>query len=445
MKARAELPTIAVDDLRVGLYIHLDLGWMSHPFALSHFKLSSPEDLVKVRALGLQRLRWNPALSDPLPEPPPNSRVTTRRRAAQAAGKSAVAERALDPAAAAAARARQAAEQAAEQAALRQCEQGLAAATQALSQVHAGVLQRPEQARAAVLALNQGLLDQVTGSQELCLRLLGESSGDRAVAHAMNVTVLALLLARRLGWGERELADLGIGALLHDIGKLELPERLRQRDEQFSTAEARFYEEHVVRGVAQVKRLGLSPGALLVVGLHHEMADRSGFPLKLAGDQIAGAARVVALVNWYDRLCNPSRPHLALTPHEAVSLIFAQLRPKFDPAILDAFMQMMGVYPLGTVVQLNDDRFAIVVAVNSTRPLKPKVQVYQPGAAEGVTVTVDLQSDAGLGIRRSLKPQLLHRAALEALAPRARPCYFFEPLPATAAVLESPARQEALA
>ncbi len=439
MKSRAELPTIGIDELRVGHYIHLDLGWMSHPFALGHFKVSGAEDLAKVRALGLKRLRWDPALSELLPEPDPSAGAV----AAAGAGAEPTAPQAPvqeDPLLAEA-RARQEAEQAA----LLRCEQQLAQATQALQEVHAGVLQRPEQARAEVFSLNQALLDQLGGAQDICLRLLGEASGDRSVAHAMNVTVLALLLARRLGWNERAMADLGVGALMHDIGKLEIPERLRQRDEQFNAAEARHYEEHVVRGVAQAKRLGLSPTALMVIGQHHEMADGSGFPLKLAGDRMSAAARIVALVNRYERLCNPSRPHLALTPHEAVALLFAQLRAKFDPVILEAFLGMMGVYPPGTVVQLSDERLGIVVGINSMRPLKPRVQVYQPGAPGGDTLTLDLEREPGLGIRRSLKPQLLSRDARQALAPRARPSYFFEPIPLSAGMASPQTAQEAIA
>jgi putative nucleotidyltransferase with HDIG domain len=440
MKHRAELPTIGIDELRVGHYIHLDLGWMSHPFALGHFKVSSADELAKVRALGLKRLRWDPALSEPEPPVAPGTSPAAGAGTAADGADLRVDEPPRDPQWAEA-RARHEAEQAA----LLRCEQQLAQATQALQAVHHGVLHQPEQARAEVFALNQTLLDQLGGSQDICLRLLGEASGDRSIAHAMNVTVLALLLARRLGWNERAMADLGVGALMHDIGKLEIPERLRQRDEQFNAAEARHYEEHVVRGVAQARRLGLSPAALMVIGQHHEMADGSGFPLKLAGERMSAAARVVALANRYERLCNPSRPHLALTPHEAVALLYAQLRAKFDPVVLEAFLGMMGVYPPGTVVQLNDERLGIVVGINSMRPLKPRVQVYQPGAPGGDTVTLDLEREPGIGIRRSLKPQLLNRDARQALAPRARPSYFFEPIPLTAVMQPPLPAQEALA
>jgi HD-GYP domain-containing protein (c-di-GMP phosphodiesterase class II) len=220
---------------------------------------------------------------------------------------------------------------------------------------------------------------------------------------------------------------MGVGALLHDVGKLELPERVRHADPQASAAEANLYREHVARGVAQGKRMGLSPGALLVIGQHHEMADGSGFPLRLGVDKMTAAARIVALVNRYDNLCDPAQAAHALTPHEALSLIFAQTKSKFDASMLNAFIRMMGVYPPGSVVQLTDDRFALVTNVNSTRPLKPRVMIYEPDVPSDEALQINLEQVSDLGIRRSLRPQHLPAAALQYLSPQQRVIYFFEP------------------
>lgn len=500
MKHRAGTALIAVDALRVGMYIHLDGGWMSHPFALNHFRLTSAEQIATIRGLGLKELRWSPALSE-LPEDAPAAalpRVTAGSAAAapesasattppgspesaasappEAAAPAPAGEGEVAPAeqvpaavesaasatatlsvpvaapapAAAPVRAMglaavPAADSAAtveaeeaerrrawrdERAALVACEQQFQQAATELRRLHDQVLKSPEQARDAAVALTGALADRMAAQGELCIRLLGESTGDRAVAHALNVTLLSMLMGRALGWSGKEMSDLGVGALLHDVGKLELPERLRQREEHFTASEARYYEEHVARGVAQARRMGLSAGALLVIGQHHEMADRSGFPLRIGSERMTAAARVVALVNRYDRLCNPGRAHLALTPHEAVSLLFAQYQPKFDTTVLGAFVKMMGVYPPGSVVQLTDDRLAIVVSVNSSRPLKPRVHVWQPqaGPGEEALLPLNLETVPALGIRRSLKPQALPREAVAALAPRTRVAYFFEPV-----------------
>jgi hypothetical protein len=220
--------------------------------------------------------------------------------------------------------------------------------------------------------------------------------------------------------------DLGVGAMLHDIGKLDLPDRVRHREDHFSGSELRFYEEHVAHGVSHARKMGLSAGATLVIAQHHEHADGSGFPLRLNTDRMTAAARIVSLVNRYDNLCNPHVAAKALTPHESLSLLFAQGKTKFDTAILGAFIRMMGVYPAGSTVQLTDDRYALVVGVNSTRPLKPRVMVHEPKVPRDEALIVDLETSQGLGIRRSIKPAQLPVNSLEYLAPRPRVAYFFE-------------------
>ncbi len=181
--------------------------------------------------------------------------------------------------------------------------------------------------------------------------------------------------------------------------------------------------------------MNLSPAALAVLAQHHEMADGSGFPNRLNTERMSALARIVALVNRYDNLCNPAVPSHALTPHEALSLIFAQAKSKFDTTMLNAFIRMMGVYPPGSMVQLTDDRYATVISVNSSRPLKPRVLVCEPSVPVEEALLLNLEETADLGIRRSLKPSQLPVAVQNYLSPRQRVVYFFEPavMPAFAA------------
>ena len=102
--------------------------------------------------------------------------------------------------------------------------------------------------------------------------------------------------------------------------------------------------------------MGLSAGATAVIAQHHEHADGTGFPLKLNTDRMSLGARIVSLVDRYDNLCNPYFLAKAITPHEALSLLFAQGKTKYDTTILSGFIKMMGVYPPGSTVQLTDDR-----------------------------------------------------------------------------------------
>lgn len=418
--------TIAVGDLRVGMYIHLEGGWLSHPFPLSAFRITSPEEISTIRGLGLERVRWDPRKSETHDGAPAGQLPAPASGAARAAG--AAAE---DPAAA-----RQRAWLAAQRSAAQRCEQQYGEASKVLREVSETVHAQPLEAGRTTAALTQAMLDKMLSADEVAVRLVSGGGADRSAAHGLNVAVIALLIARTLGLGAGEMLDVGVGALLHDIGKIDLPTRLRHAEEGFTAAETSGYRDHVAKGVLLAQRMSLSSGALAVVAQHHENADGSGFPLCLPADRLSLGARIVAIVNRYDNLCNPATRAITLTPHEAVATMFAQGRSRFDPPVLNAFIRMMGVYPAGSLVQLTDDRYAMVVGVNSTRPLKPRVLVHgQPGDRTGprtpvstVTQLLDLETQPDLGIRRSLAAAKLPPAVLSALDPRPRVAYYFEPL-----------------
>ncbi len=429
--------TIAVDDLRVGMFIHLDLGWWAHPFALSSFRLTTLEQIATIKGLGVKQVRWTPEKSD-APTVDPAAPAPDADADAASEAEAAVENTATPPPAAAGAETtaqrelRVRREQlAAQREANRVCARQYTEAAKSWQAAADLVPSRPEAARETAEGLTRALLTKMMVDGELCIRVLAEVSADRATTHALNVAVISLLMGRVFGFSEGEMLDVGVGALLHDVGKLELPERVRFPDPNAAMADQALYREHVAHGVAQGKRMGLSAGAMLVIAQHHEMADGSGFPQKLNVDRMTAAARIVALVNRYDNLCDPAVPAHALTPHEALSLIFAQTRAKFDASMLNAFIRMMGVYPPGSVVQLTDDRLALVTNVNSTRPLKPRVLMFDASVPVEEALHINLEHHADLGIRRSLRPQQLSNEALQYLSPRQRVVYFFEPAQAS--------------
>ena len=448
MKKARPSDQIDVQALRVGMFVHLDVGWMSHPFPLSSFRITTQAQLATIRSLGLRKVRWSPQQSDLSHDEAVRGLNTLPGPIGAIAGDAAndsglddvdaidtvpyalpAEDNVIDAAAHAAQRAH--AERARKLARQREAEERCARqygeAARACRQTMELVFGKPQEARAQAEALSRSLVDKMVGEQDLCIRMLTEGAGDKASMHAMNVGIISLLMGRCFGFDEAEMQDLGVGAMLHDIGKLELPARLRHREDNFSPNEARFYEEHVEMGLVQARRMGLSAGAMAVIGQHHEHADGSGFPAKLNSDRMTMAARIVSLVNRYDNLCNPHLLAKALTPHESLSLLFAQGRAKFDTSILGAFIKMMGVYPPGSMVQLTDDRYALVVAVNSARPLKPSVLVHDPAVPRADALILDLENAVGIGIRRSVRAAQLPPTALDYLAPAPRVTYFFEP------------------
>jgi len=418
--------TIAVDQLQVGMFIHMDGGWLSHPFPLSSFSITSPAQIDVIRGLGLTQVRWSPEKS----HLPGAQGAQGAEGAEPAAGSAAVDARAGQPSvdAAQAAARRHGELLAAQRETQQQCERQFGEAALAWHEAWAAATACPAESRAKTVSLAQAMLDKMVTGDDIGIRLVAGAAGDRPAAHALNVSVISLLLARSLGLAAEELLDLGVGALMHDLGKIELPERVRHVESGAGVAELNAYRDHVAKGVALGKKIGLTAGALAVIAQHHEHADASGFPQRLAGERITLAGRVLVLVNRYDNLCNPSTRVPPLTPHEAVAMLFAQGRARYDTAVLNAFIRMMGVYPAGSLVQLTDDRYAIVMAVNSTRPLKPRVLVHEPGVPRAEALLLDLEQASDVGIRRSLTAGKLPVTTLEYLDPRPRVHYYFEPL-----------------
>lgn len=448
---------IDVADLRPGVYIYLDVGWMGHPFALNSFRINSPEQIETIRGLGIERIRYSieqtisveefehtvaATATASSHEPSAKQKVGAGGTASVADSKPPVEEMAgsaveAELAASDAAKAVEAALQlerqqrreqiAAQRADLQRCENHFNEASRSYKLIADAMHAQPREAMTRSVAVVDGMIGQMGGeSEETYVRLLSEKAGEKTSLHSINVSIISLLVGKSMAFGSEQLHELGIGALLHDLGKMDLPDRLRWSDGELSGAERAMYREHVAKGTALARRMGLSATAQLIVAQHHEHADATGYPMKLKGEQIAQPARIVSLVNQYDNLCNPGNPALAVTPHEALSLIYAQRKASFDPKVLAAFIHLLGVYPPGSVVELSDGRFAMVVSVNSSRPLRPRVIIHDRGICAEEALVVDLEHMPELGIRRSLKPLQLPKASFDYLSPRKRLCYFFE-------------------
>jgi putative nucleotidyltransferase with HDIG domain len=395
---------INVDELRVGMYVYLDLGWIGHPFALNNFRIISTSQIDILRGLGVQRVRWSPERSELTPPvPPPEAAPSV---IGQSTGRR---QRLLE-----------------QRASLASCEREFSHATHRFRDLLKRVRTEPEIAREQAEMMVDGLVNSLFEQGESFIRLLSEKAGEHTALHTINVTVITLLLGKRLGLDAAALRPLGLGALLHDIGKTALPERLRWRDDGLNLAERRLFQEHVAYGVDMATRMGLDDAVCTIIAQHHEYADGSGFPRQLSAAELLPAARILSLVNHYDNLCNPTNPVAAITPHKALSLMFAHTKQRFDARDLSAFIRMMGVYPPGSLVLLTDNRYALVVSVNTARPLKPRILIHDPLLPSEDALIVDLEKETELGIRLSLKPVQLPRAVFDYLSPGQRLCYFFE-------------------
>jgi HD-GYP domain-containing protein (c-di-GMP phosphodiesterase class II) len=415
---------IDISQLRVGMFVHLDIGWLRHPFPVSSFRIASLEQIEILRSLGLERVRYEPGKSDV----PSDADVETEAALDTAAAlpPADLTEDSLIESPPVPLEMSPERRLAAQQRRLIDCDQRFSLAADQYRSVVQTARKDVASARIASEVLVLDCVDDLQCNGESVIRLLSEGVGERGSMHPINVMVLSLLLGRAQGLSVPELQELGVAALLHDLGKLQLPAQSAQPFSHKLGFEGVGYRDHVGESVALAENMGLSSAVLIAIAQHHEMADGSGFPLGLLGADLSPAGRILALVNHYDGLCNPVNYTDALTPHEALAVLFSKLKAQFDVATLNAFIRMMGVYPPGSVVQLVNGLYGLVVSVNSARPLRPKVIVHDPDTPQGQAHILDLEVLPALGIRRSLKPSQLPRAALDYLSPRQRICYFFE-------------------
>ena len=407
-----------VADLQVGMYIHLDLSWLEHPFPQSSFKLRTAEQIATVRGLRLTRVRWSPHLSD----------IAASSAEAAAADPVALAEAAAppvaDPAALAAAQEEEAAER--ERRTMRECQKALAEAVRKVKgfskTLHAQPIETREQASALVDQLMQDMLAEA----ELTIRLMSDPfGGETAYHHALNVTLLSLMLARAMKAPPAALRAVGLGALFHDIGKFGIPDRITRATGPLSRPEMALLQTHPAKGIELAQKMELPPEVVQIITQHHEMVDGSGYPKKLKGSEISLPARIVAVVNAYDNLCNALNPQAVMTPHEALAMLYGRRRGQFDEKVLSTFVRCLGVYPPGSAVRLSDERVALVVSVNSTRPLKPMVMVFNPVVAKENAQVLDLEAVPEVSIAKSIRPQDLPQVTRDYLMLGTRTTYYF--------------------
>lgn len=408
------------EQLCIGVFVHIDLPWFSHPFSFNSFKIRSAEQLAILRTLGVSHFRYDPDRSDvqprgmaapqpalvPPPEPPVEDPATHSALASKQERIARLAQRKRQ---------------------VIEVEKALMKAAGVMRNIGKNLFARPKECLEEVDELVSQMVTAFLDQPEVALHVIGEhAGGEEAYYHGLNCSILSMMLAKELDFARAHCQILGVGALLHDIGLNDIPDRVARPRHELTAPERNLRQLHCEYGVRLGKQIGLPEPVLRIILQHHELADGSGFPNKLKGDQIDPLARIVSLVNYYDNLCNPADLAKAMTPHEALSLMFAQRRAKFDTRALQVMIRCLGVYPPGTVVKLSNDAIALVSSVNPAKPLRPWVTVYDAGIPKDEAIMLDLEEEPDINIAKALRPIQLPPEVYEYLSPRKRVTYYFD-------------------
>lgn len=194
--------------------------------------------------------------------------------------------------------------------------------------------------------------------------------------HSMNVSVYSLAIARALEYNEQQLMEVGLGAILHDVGKISISREVLDKKGPLTKEERQMMQEHTTAGFEILRKLHEIP--LLSAHCayqHHERVDGKGYPRGLEGDKIHPYAKIIAVADVFDALISERSYRKAMLPHLAMEVIYSGAGTAFDMEIVQTFRDTVCIYPTGLEVVLSNGCTGIVVRQNFTLPSRPVIRL----------------------------------------------------------------------
>lgn len=227
---------------------------------------------------------------------------------------------------------------------------------------------------------------------------------DYTFTHSLNVSIISIAIGRRLGKSPRELNDIGMAGIMHDIGKMKIPEKILNKPGKLTEEEFRIMKQHPVRGYDLLKYYtNFEEDILLAVLQHHEKADGSGYPGGINEKQISPMAKVIAIADVYDAVTSDRVYHTGKSPAEALKLIFESAEKHYNDKLVKFFINIMGIYPVGTLVLLDTYEMAVVFDTNAEDMLKPTVLIISNDKGSRVTpYLLDLKKQPSVGQNKKI-------------------------------------------
>jgi HD-GYP domain-containing protein (c-di-GMP phosphodiesterase class II) len=221
------------------------------------------------------------------------------------------------------------------------------------------------------------IIEEILLNKDIMVNLLDIKSIDGyTFAHSVNVCVLSLIIGIELGIKGERLRDLGIGSILHDLGKLRIPKHILDKPTVLTGEEFEEIKKHTIYGYdILMSHDEICKTAAIIALHHHERNNGEGYPLGMKGCDIHEFARIVAVADVYDALTSDRVYRSKINPHEVLEYITSLARDQFDKKVVNSFVKYVALYPVGTSVSLNTRERGIVVKYNPNRPTRPVVRI----------------------------------------------------------------------
>lgn len=259
------------------------------------------------------------------------------------------------------------------------------------------------------------MVDSVIRNPDACMWLARLKNKDSyTYKHSLGAAIWAVALGRQIGLPKVDLKNLAVGSMLCDVGKLRLPDGLLNKQGRLSKGEFTMVKSHVELGLEALKESrGINRQILDIVANHHERFNGKGYPNKLKGAKIPVMSRIAAIADCYDAMTSERVYAAAISPSLAVRKLYEWRDEDFQSELVEEFIQAVGLYPAGTLVELSNGSVGIVVSESRTRRLRPKLLLLLDQSKQQLDEIAELDlmdtadeadPEASLYIVKSLSP-----------------------------------------
>ncbi len=345
---------IKINELKIGMYIHdFNCSWVDHPFFTNSLKISNQMMMEKVIKAGIRELYIDTSKgldtdlkTDQIPQSPPAPLKKKKKPVSVAAeiGRAVAIKK-----------------------------EAQQAVTGIMDDIKTGKPINTDKAENVV----ENIMSSVFRNQDALVSLLRIKQADEyTYMHSVSSCVLLSTFCNYLDIDKKLIREVAIGGLLHDIGKMRIPDTILNKPGKLSDIEYKLMKGHVKHGLNIIEQKpGINPIVMNIIAQHHERLDGSGYPNGLQGNEISKFGQMAAIVDIYDAMTSERCYRGRLQPTVVLKKIFEWGKSHFDKELVQQFIQCIGIYPVGTLVRLENGYLAVIINRGSKDMLHPTIRV----------------------------------------------------------------------